>query len=65
MKEVYTLTTKEYEYESKESRDINVEYMESLGWQCDGQIRKLKEGVSLLDYTEEDRIFMARFQKYE
>ncbi|MBP1308828.1 hypothetical protein JOD82_001848 [Paenibacillus sp. 1182] len=58
MKKVVEYTNVTYHYDSREERDEHVEYMESDGWECSGQI---KETLSLHD---NEFVWCGKFTKY-
>lgn len=65
MKQVLVTITEEYTYSSREERDLHVAKMEELGWDCSGQVRRLKPDVLIQDANNKDENYdwFASFTK--
>jgi len=63
MKQVSGYEVQEFTYHSKAARDYHVTEMEQKGWTQSGQVKRLKEEISLLNATEEDYEWYARFHR--
>ena len=64
MKKVRHYEVAEYTYETKEERDMHVATMYIDGQRDEGQRRKLKEGVSIIDATKDDYEWYACLINY-
>ena len=64
MKQVNGYEVKEFTYESRTKRDYHVAEMESEGWEESGKVRRLKDGASLFNASENDYEWYALFQRY-
>ncbi|MGG1453445.1 hypothetical protein ABE325_21285 [Bacillus licheniformis] len=63
MRQVNGYEVQEFIYHSKTARDYHVAEMEQEGWTQSGQVKRLKEEISLLEATEEDYEWYARFHR--
>ncbi|MCY1628328.1 hypothetical protein AAG663_22610 (plasmid) [Bacillus licheniformis] len=63
MRQVNGYEVQEFIYHSKTARDYHVAEMEQKGWTQSGQVKRLNEEISLLDATEEDYEWYARFNR--
>jgi hypothetical protein len=55
----------EYTYENRNERDSHVSDLYLDGWIEEGKVKRLKNGVSLLDATENDYEWYARFIRFK
>jgi hypothetical protein len=63
MKKINDYTINEFTYESKTVRNHHVAEMEQEGWEESGQVKRLKDHVSIMDATDKDYEWFARFRK--
>lgn len=63
MKQVNGYEVKEFTYSSRTERDNHVALMKEEGWYESGQVKRLKEGVSLFYANDNDREWYARFHR--
>lgn len=60
MKKLLEMVIHEYRYGSKEERSSHVEYMESQGYECTGQVKRSDDDLMK---REREYYWFARFQK--
>jgi len=64
LKQINGYEIKEFTYESKTGRNYHVAEMELQGWTESGQMKRIKEGVSILKATKDDYEWYALFKRY-
>jgi len=64
MKQIMNQEILEFVYETKEERDDHVEDMLIAGWETSGKVKRMKDGVGIMDATQDDCEWFADFWKY-
>jgi hypothetical protein len=64
MKKITHYETMEFTYESRDERDNHVAELYLDGWRDSGRLKKLKDGVSIMNATKDDHEWYALFQRY-
>lgn len=64
MKKISHYEITEYTYETREERDNHIYELYKEGWLDEGKVRKLKDGVSLLNAQPEDYEWYSRLMKF-
>jgi hypothetical protein len=64
MKKVNHYEVMEYTYENKSEKDNHIADLYLEGWRDSGKIKRMKDGVSIMDATSEDYEYYAHLVRY-